>query len=169
MKEAVDRIRSRLPFPLLGIDSDNDSAFINANLLRYCQEEGITFTRCRPYKKNDQTYVEQKNWTAVRKLVGYERYSSPEDQELLEKIYRDQCLFVNFFQPVRKLLAKEGKGGKTRKVYDVAKTPFQRVLASPHVPTEAKGKLEQIYQTLNPVELRVRMERNLEELRRHQG
>ena len=169
VKEAVDRIRSRLPFPLLGIDSDNDSAFINANLLRYCQEEGITFTRCRPYKKNDQTYVEQKNWTAVRKLVGYERYTSPEDQELLEKIYRDQCLFVNFFQPVRKLLAKERKGGKTRKVYDVAKTPFQQVLASPHVPTEAKERLEQIYQTLNPVELRARMEGNLGELKRHHG
>jgi len=76
VKEAVDRIRRRLPFPLLGIDSDNDSAFINANLLRYCQEEGITFTRCRP-GKNGQTYVEQKNWTAVRKLVGYERYTLP--------------------------------------------------------------------------------------------
>jgi len=89
VKEGVDRIRSRLPFPLLGIDSDNDSAFINAKLLRYCQKERIAFTPCRPCKKNDQTYVEQKNWTAVRKLVGYERYTSPEARGLREKIYRD--------------------------------------------------------------------------------
>ncbi len=167
VKEAVDRIRRGLPFPLLGIDSDNDSAFINANLFRYCQKEGITFTRCRP-GKNDQTYVE-KCWTAVRKLVGYERYTFPEDQELLEKIYRDGCLFVNFFQPVQKLLAKERKGGKTRKVYDVAKTPFQQVLASPYVDKKEKGRLRKIDHTLNHVALRRRVEEHLGKLRRHHG
>lgn len=169
VKEAMDRIRKRLPFPLLGIDSDNDSAFINANLLRYCQEEGITFTRCRPYKKNDQAYVEQKNWTVVRKLVGYGRYCGPEARELLERIYADLCLFVNFFQPVRKLIAKEREGSKVRKVYDVAKTPFQRVLSAPDVREEAKEKVREVYRTLNPLELRRRIERNLEELRRLHG
>lgn len=169
VKEAVDRIRERLPFPLLGIDSDNDSAFINANLLRYCQEEGITFTRCRPYKKNDQAQVGQKNWTAVRKLVGRERYSSPEACELLGRIYADWCLFVNFFQPVQKLIAKEREGSKVRKVYDVAKTPFQRVLSSPDVREETKEKLREVYSRLNPVELCRRIERNLEELRRLHG
>ena len=167
VKEAVDRIRKYLPFPLLGIDSDNDSAFINANLLWYCQKERITFTRCRPYKKNDQTYVEQKNWTAVRKLVGYERYTSPEARELLERIYRDWCLFVNFF-PAGAEARGQGKGG--RKDPEGLRRGQDALPASPCFPKCAKGakeRLREIYQTLNPVELRACVERNLEELRRH--
>jgi len=165
VREAVDRIRERLPFPLSGIDSDNDSAFINANLLRYCRKERITFTRCRPYKKNDQAHVEQKNWTAVRQLVGYKRYESKEAQELLRSIYADWRLFVNFFQPVRKLIAKERKGSRVRKVYDVAKTPFRRVLVRADVDEAEKERLRELYRTLNPVELRRRIEENLRALR----
>jgi hypothetical protein len=169
VKEAVDRVRQRLPFPLLGIDSDNDSAFINANLLRYCEQEGITFTRCRPYKKNDQAYVEQKNWTAVRQLIGYDRHETVEACALLQVIYADWRLVVNFFQPVRKLLEKKREGSKVRKRYDVAKTPYQRVLASPDVSEEKKEKLREVYRTLNPVEFRRRIEKNLERLRRLHG
>jgi len=104
VKDAIDEMRSRLPFPLLGIDSDNDSAFLNGDLLRYCKDNKITFTRCRPYKKNDQAHVEQKNCLAVRKLVGYDRYTGQKAKGVLETIYRDWRLLVNFFQPVRDLV-----------------------------------------------------------------
>jgi hypothetical protein len=96
VREAIHGIRERLPFPLLGIDSDNDSAFLNAHLYRYCQEEVIEFTRSRPYKKNDQAHVEQKNWCVVRQLVGYRRYESPEALAVLEAIYADWRLMVKF-------------------------------------------------------------------------
>ncbi|MEM1907689.1 MAG: transposase family protein [Thermosphaera sp.] len=109
--EAIDRIRRKLPFPLLGIDSDNDSAFLNGNLTRYCAAQRITFTRCRPYKKNDQAHVEEKNWSAVRKLVGSARYESAEALALLRAIYADWRLFLNFFQPVREA-PFQGAGGE---------------------------------------------------------
>jgi len=89
VKEGLEKIQERLPFPLLGIDSDNDSAFLNEHLVDYCEEEKISFTRCRPYRKNDQAHIEQKNWTAVRQLIGYERYESEEALKLLEEIYED--------------------------------------------------------------------------------
>jgi len=165
VKEAVDRIKRRLPFPLLGIDSDNDSAFINANLLRYCQKEGITFTRSRPYKKNDQAHVEQKNWTAVRQLIGYDRYEGGKAAKLMEAIYLDWRLYVDFFQPVRKLVAKERVGSKVRKWYDKARTPYQRVLARADVDEAEKNMFREVYRTLNPVALRRRIEENLAELR----
>ncbi len=164
VKEALDRMRRRMPFPLLGIDSDNDTAFINHNLVRYCDREGITFTRSREYKKNDQAHVEQKNWTAVRQLIGYDRYESAEALELLQVIYTDWRLFVNFFQPVRKLVAKERLGSKVRKRYDEAKTPYQRVLTSSDGGEEGKERLRGLYRTLNPVALRRRIEENLEKL-----
>lgn len=99
VSEAMVDLRKRFPFPLLGIDSSNDSAFINHNLYRYCKEEKITFARCRAYKENDQAYVEQKNWTAVRRLIRYDRYESKEALALLRAIYADWRLFMNFFQP----------------------------------------------------------------------
>jgi hypothetical protein len=161
---AMDRLRARLPFPLLGIDSDNDSAFINDNLYRYCQQEQITFTRSRPYKKNDQAHIEQKNWSVVRRLIGYDRYESAEEQALIEAIYQDWRLYVNFFQPVLKLVEKRRVDNKVRKRYDTARTPFQRVLESPDVSEEDKERLRQIYAMLNPVALRRRIDENLERL-----
>jgi hypothetical protein len=161
---AMDRLRARLPFPLLGIDSDNDSAFINDNLYRYCQQEQITFTRSRPYKKNDQAHIEQKNWSVVRRLIGYDRYESAEEQALIEAIYQDWRLYVNFFQPVLKLVEKRRVDNKVRKRYDTARTPFQRVLESPDVSEEDKERLRQIYARLNPVALRRRIDENLERL-----
>lgn len=161
---AMRRLRHRLPFPLLGIDSDNDSAFINNNLYRYCQDEKITFTRSRPYKKNDQAHVEQKNWSVVRRLIGYDRYEAHPALKLFEAIYQDWRLYVNFFQPVLKLVEKRRVGSKVIKKYDTARTPYQRVLESPHISQEAKEHLRQLYPTLNPMALRQRIDENVQQL-----
>jgi hypothetical protein len=127
---AVHRIRQRLPFPLLGLDSDNGSEFINQHLYNYCRREGITFTRSRPYKKNDSCHVEQKNWSVVRRLVGYDRYNSRAALEAVNRIYNLTRLYVNFFQPVMKLMSKTRHGAKVHKVYETAQTPYQRLLKS---------------------------------------
>jgi hypothetical protein len=157
--QALVVARGRLPFPLRGIDSDNGSEFINAHLLRYCQQEELTFTRSRPYKKNDQAYVEQKNWSIVRQLVGYERYESLSAYEALCALYEVVRLYTNFFQPSMKLVAKERVGGKVKKTYDQAKTPYQRVLESEQVSDAVKAGLRQQYATLNPVALLRQMQR----------
>jgi hypothetical protein len=121
---ALERIRARLPFALLGIDSDNGSEFINANVLRYCEDHHLTFTRSRPYKKNDQAHVEQKNWTIVRRYVGYDRFEGRAAQQALTALYGVVRLYVNFFLPVLKLVEKERVDGKVRKKYDLATTPY---------------------------------------------
>ena len=152
--QAILHMRQRLPFPLLGLDSDNGGEFINDILYRYCLDEQITFTRSRPYKKNDQAHVEQKNWSVVRHVIGYDRFESPEELELLNSIYADLRLYVNFFQPVLKLIGKEQVGKKTVKRYDVAATPYQRVLKSEQVDLAVKARLCHQYLQLNPVRLR---------------
>ena len=131
VKEEVKRILNELPFPLLGIDSDNHSAFLNGNLVRYYKAQKIAFTRCRPYKKNGQVHVEQENWSAVPKLTGYERYTTQEAKKVLEAICTDWRLFLSFFHLVRKLLSKKSVRSKLRKRYDRAQSPYRRVLASP--------------------------------------
>lgn len=161
---AMIQLRSQLPFPLLGVDSDNDGAFINDTLFRYCQEEQITFTRCRPYRKNDQAYVEQKNWTVVRQTIGYRRYESKAALNTLTIIYADLRLFVNFFQPVLKLKKKERQGSKVRKQYDQAQTPHQRAMASSDITAKDKLRLQHTYLQLNPVMLRNRIDDNLKQL-----
>lgn len=133
---------------------------------RYCEEHRITFTRSRPYKKNDQAHVEQKNWSVVRRLIGYQRYDSREACVLLGVVYEDYRRYVNFFQPVRKLVAKERVGNKIRKRYDRAATPYQRARASVDVTKEVKLRLEEQYRQLNPVDLRRRMEEKLRQLRK---
>ena len=115
---AIHHISQRLPFPLLGLDSDNGSEFINHHLYGYCQRKEITFTRSRPYKKNDSAYVEQKNWSVVRRLVGYDRYSSQEALERLNRIYQLVRMYTNYFQPVMQLQHKSRHGAKVHKVYD---------------------------------------------------
>lgn len=159
---ALEVVRQRLPFPLLGIDSDNDAAFINAHLLRYCQQEQITFTRCRPYKKNDQAHIEQKNWSVIRRLVGYDRLEGEEATAALNAVYDLLRLWNNFFQPSVKLIEKERHGAKVRKKYDQAKTPYQRVLESPHLAEANKEALRQVYLTLNPIALRQQLDECLE-------
>jgi hypothetical protein len=161
---AVHRVRQRLPFPLLGLDSDNGSEFINQHLYNYCQRHRITFIRSRSYKKNDSCHVEQKNWSVVRRLVGYDRYNSRAALEALNSIYDLTRLYVNFFQPVMKLVAKTRHGAKVHKVYDTARTPYHRLLES-GVLTEAKRQeLAVTYYSFNPVLLLKQINENLETL-----
>jgi hypothetical protein len=164
VSEAIHRMRQRLPFPLLGIDSDNGSEFINDLLYRYCLNENITFTRSRPYKKNDQAHVEQKNWSVVRHTVGYGRWETEQELALLESIYEDLRLYINFFQPSFKLIAKERIGNRTIKRYDTAKTPYQRVLERKDISLEAKARLMNLYLQLNPAELRRRIDQKTAKL-----
>jgi len=164
VSEAIHRMRQRLPFPLLGIDSDNGSEFINDSLYRYCMSEEITFTRSRPYKKNDQAHVEQKNWSVVRHTVGYDRWETEQEFVLLESIYDDLRLYINFFQPSFKLIAKERIGNRTIKRYDTAKTPYQRVLERKDLSLETKARLMNLYVQLNPAELRRRIDHNTAKL-----
>jgi hypothetical protein len=152
--EAIQTMRSYLPFLLLGLDSDNGGEFINDLLYHYCLSEKITFTRSRPYLKNDQAHVEQKNWSVVRRLIGYDRFETEEEFLLLQSIYTDLRLYTNFFQPVLKLLSKETVDKRVIKRYDTAATPFQRVLATKKIPLETKAHLINLYVQLNPVQLR---------------
>ena len=161
---AVHRVRQRLPFSLLGLDSDNGSEFINQHLYAYCQRERITFTRSRSYKKNDSCHVEQKNWSVVRRLVGYDRYTSRAALEALNRVYNLLRLYVNFFQPVMKLKAKTRHGAKVHKVYDTARTPYQRLLDSEVLPEAKRQELAATYYGLNPVLLLRQINENLESL-----
>lgn len=154
VSQAILILRQQLPFPLLGLDSDNGSEFINDTLYRYCLTEQITFTRSRPYRKNDQAHIEQKNWSVVRHTIGYDRLETTDELGLLKSIYEDLRLYVNFFQPVLKLVGKEQLDGKTSKKYDQAATPFRRVLASDLIALDVKAKLINLYLHLNPVTLR---------------
>ena len=161
---AIHQVRRRLPFHLLGLHSDNGSEFINYGLHNYCWREGIKFTRSRSYKKNDNAHVEQKNWSVVRRLIGYDRYNSRAALEALNRTYDLLRLYVNFFQPVMKLVAKTRHGAKVHKVYDTAQTPYRRLLES-GVLTEAKRQeLAATYNHLNPVLLLKQINENLEHL-----
>lgn len=151
---AIGRARQRLPFPLQGIDSDNGSEFINDQLYRYCLQEKITFTRGRAGKKNDGAYVEQKNWSVVRRAVGYHRYDTPQQLALLNRLYAVMHFYVNFFLPVMKLEQKTRLGSKVKRVYDKPQTPYARALASPDVSQEHKADLRQTYHLLDIVDLR---------------
>jgi len=154
VSQAIQILRHRLPFPLLGLDSDNGSEFINDTLYRYCLSEQITFTRSRPYKKNDQAHVEQKNWSVVRHTIGYDRLETHDELLLLNAIYDDLRLYINFFQPVLKLVGKDQVDGKTIKKYDQAATPFRRAIDSELVSLDTKASLTNLFIHLNPVSLR---------------
>ena len=156
---ALRAIISRFPFIILGIDSDNGSEFINAIMLRYCAENEITFTRSRPYKKNDSCFVEQKNYSVVRRNVGYSRYDTEEELNLLNKLYIYLGHYTNYFQPVVKLVSKTRAGSRVTKKYDIAKTPFRRVLESEHINDKIKARLEVQYDSLNPADLKRKISR----------
>jgi hypothetical protein len=161
---AVERIEKHLPFPVLGLDTDNGSEFINYELADWCTERGVTFTRARAYRKNDQAHVEEKNGSVVRRLTGYERFEGDSAYAALSALYDVSRLYINFFQPSVKLLRKRREGGKVRKVYDTAKTPYQRVLESPQVDAKSKEKLSGDYQTLDPVWLLAEIAKRQENL-----
>lgn len=167
--EALQAIRARLPFALKGIDSDNGSEFINAHLLAYAQREHITFTRGRAYKKNDGCFVEQKNYSVVRRAVGYARYEGALALRLLNELYALLRLYTNFFQPVMKLVKKERIGAKVKKTYDDPRTPYARLLSSRALSQRAKQQLRTQYASLNPAELKrniVRLQNRLLKLAR---
>ncbi len=136
--QALKDIRATLPFELLGLDCDNGGEFINVELFRYCESESITFTRSRPYHKNDNCFVEQKNWPVIRQQVGYARYDTPQQLAALRQLYVHLRLYVNFFQPQMKLVEKIRQGSKVTKRFDVAHTPYQRVMASSASPRRPK-------------------------------
>lgn len=151
--EAIQGIRRRLPFTVLGLDSDNGGEFINDQLKRYCLAEQITFTRSRPYRKNDNCYVEQKNWSIVRRFVGYPRYESVSACQALNALYAVLRDYVNFFLPSQKLKEKVRDGAHVLRRYHRAKTPYQRLMQSPHINHNSKRRLKARYETLNPAAL----------------
>lgn len=158
VKDCLNEARKRLPFPLKAIDPDNGSEFINWQLYRYCEQEQIDFTRGRPYKKNDNAHIEQKNWTHVRKVFGYERRETQIECDLMNDLYGNELRsYKNFFQSNVKLIDKKRVGQhneKIKRIYDVAQTPYQRVLNCPGIAEETKEELKKIYAALNPVALR---------------
>jgi len=162
--DAIQQARQRLPFPLLGIDSDNGSEFINNQLYRYCLQEQITFTRGRAGRKNDNAHVEQKNWSIVRRAVGYHRYDTPQQLDLLNRLYALLHYYVNFFLPVMKLKEKVRTGSKVKRVYDDPQTPYARALNSAHLSEADKAELQEAYGHLDLVSLRRRIDQLLDEL-----
>lgn len=163
---AIDAARRSLPVAMQGIDTDNGSEFINNHLARYCRDHQITFTRGRPYRKNDTCYVEQKNGHVVRRAVGYLRYDSDPQLAALNAVYRPLCLLVNFFYPSVKLVQKTRIGSKVRRIYDDPQTPYHRMLTSKSVSDAVKARLKQQYGTLNPVALKRELTRLTEDLLR---
>ena len=138
----------------MGFDFDNGAEFINDIILRYCEENQITFTRIRPYKKNDNCFVEQKNFSVVRRFLGYTRRDTDNELIVVKEILKSIETYVNFFQPSLKLISKIRVDNKAKKIYDEAKTPYQRLLNSGILDQLTKQRLESLYQSLNPMELR---------------
>jgi len=162
--EALQDIQAALPFRLLGIDSDNGSEFINWHLGRWCAKRDIQFTRSRPYKKDDNAHIEQKNWTHVRKLLAWDRYDTPQAVEAINNLYRNELrLWMNLFQPSVKLEKKIRVGSKLRRHYSPAQTPLDRVLASGIDPDRA-APLQALRQRLDPFELAHTIERKLQRI-----
>jgi hypothetical protein len=151
---ALTEIVEHLPFPVLGIDSDNGTEFINHHLLAFCADRKITFTRSRPGRKNDGAHVEQKNWSVVRQTVGYHRYSGEVQVDVLNGIYALLGLLINFFTPQQKLISKTREGSKVIKHHDTARTPLQRLLADSRVNRHITDPLQARYHTLNPARIR---------------
>jgi hypothetical protein len=165
VQQALAEMRQALPFALRGIDSDNGSEFINAHLYRYCQTEGIQFTRGRPYKKDDNAHVEQKNWTHVRKLMGYVRYASPEARDMMNDLYGHELrLFQNLCLPSVKLVRKIRVGSRLRRVYDRPQTPFDRVRACPEADPRKVASLQALRQQLDPFALAEAIDQKLTRL-----
>jgi hypothetical protein len=153
IEAALEEIRQAVPFPLRHLHPDNGSEFINLNVLRYCQRHGLQLSRSRAGRKNDNCWVEQKNFDTVRKLVGYARYSSPQALEALNELYRVQGLLQNYVLPSQKLLEKKRIGSKVLKHYDKPQSPAERVLAHPGITQKVKEKVRQFRRRLDPLAL----------------
>ncbi len=160
--KAIDKARKRFPFNWKEIHTDNGSEYINSHLYAYTKSTNIDFTRSRPYKKNDNCFIEQKNWTHVRRMIGYYRYDSIEEIKLINDLYRNELrLFKNYFQPIIKLISKERVNGKIKRKYDKAKTPHKRLMELKNLSNQEKEKLTNIYESLNPAELKRQINKKL--------
>lgn len=157
--QALSAIQSRLPFPLKEIHPDNDSGMINNLIWRFCQEHHVRFSRSRPLKKNDNCWVEQRNWSHVRKVVGYLRYDTAAELCALNALYRDSAVYKNFFQPTMKLILKERVGGRIKRKYDVPKTPYERLRELGHLDQRTEAQLADTYGSLNPAALKASIEK----------
>lgn len=161
---AVHHVRERLPFPLKSLHTDNGSEFINHILFDWCRREGVHFTRGRSYRKNDQAYVEQRNWLTVRRQVGYDRFATKRAYALLGELYPLLCLQLNFFRPIRKVVAKERIGSRTLKHYDQPRTAYQRLRESGRLSEIARSEVDATLRRLNPASLQRRIDKLLRQL-----
>lgn len=160
--EAIKEIKSKLPFKLLWFDSDNWSEFINHQLVKYCEENKIQFTRSRPYHSKDWAHIEQKNYTLVRKILWYWRFDTDALLKEINDLYDNEIrLFTNFFQPTLKLKEKVRIWSKYKRKYDKAKTPYQRVIESKDVPEKTKERLKDIYLKLDPIKLKKNIDKKV--------
>ena len=168
VKEQTQDVEEKLPFPILGFDTDNGGEFLNYHLIRYFtgREHPVGFTRTRSYHKNDNAHVEQKNWTHVRGLLGYDRLDNPEMVKVVNELYRVWELFNNFFCPSMKLLHKERRGGKYSKRYDQAQTPYQRLVKSGILSKQEGESLKKVYEALDPYRLKKKIEKYLRKIER---
>ena len=171
IKNAINIIKNELPFNLLGLDSDSGGEFINWHLVKYCEANDLYLTRSRPDRKNDNAYVEQKNNTHIRHWLGYGRYDQFKQQQLINDLYRKELrLFNNFFRPVMKIAFKEKVNNSIcRKIYDQAKTPYQRLMASDQITKEDKRKLRALYLSLNPVQLKKALDEKIKIIKKFQS
>ncbi|MFQ5822113.1 MAG: hypothetical protein ACE5IT_09630 [bacterium] len=165
--QAVEEIRQTVPFVLKGLDSDSGSEFINWHMVSYCQSKRLNFTRSRPDRRNDNAYVEQKNYTHIRKWLGYGRYDREKQMRMINNLYRNELrLFNNFFRPVMKIKTKEKINNSVcRKKYDIAQTPYQRLMNSGQIPETKKQELKKLYLSLNPVRLKQAIDAKLKKIR----
>jgi len=162
---AIEQMRLGLAFRLQGIDSDNGSEFLNDQLVRYCRTHRIQFTRGRPYKKDDNAHIEQKNWTHVRRLIGWDRYDTPAAVALMNDLYRNELrLMMNLFQPSVKLIRKERIGSRLKRVYDVPQTPLDRLRACPERDKAKVAALLRLRQTTDPFRLGKAIEKKLDRI-----
>jgi len=164
VRQALQRSALALPFPLRELHTDNGSEFINHSLRGWCSQHSVRFTRGRAYRKNDQAYVEQRNWQGTRRVVGYDRYSSRSAFEALGHLYPLLRLQLNFFRPVRKLIGKERRGPRVTKLYDAPRTPYQRLLESGILDEATRERLDKEFQAINPVESQRQIESALRRL-----
>jgi len=158
--------QATIPFSILGIDTDNGSEFINNALYDFCQKQDIQFTRSRPYKKNDQAHVEEKNGSIIRKVTGYNRFEGFAAEQSLYNLYEKLRLYINYFQPSLKLKSRTRNGGKVTKIYDEAKTPYRRLINS-NISEKIKNKLGMEYDSLDPVNLLSQVQELQKEFMKH--
>lgn len=164
---AVEETRAGLPFKLEGLDSDSGGEFVNWHMVRYCEKEKLSFTRSRPNRKNDNAYVEQKNYTHIRKWMGYRRYDTKAQRDAMNDLYRRELgQFNNFFRPVMKILCKEKVNNSVcKKTYGEALTPYERLIRSKQVSPVSKARLRKLYESLNPVKLKEAIAAKLKRVR----